>query len=199
MLAFFSGFGLSLSLILAIGAQNAFVLRHGIRREHVAAIVATCILSEAILIGVGVAGFGALSHSFPMLDSIARWGGALFLAAYGALSLKRALTTSEALISRNGTGQSLRNAILTCLAITWLNPHVYLDTVVLIGAVAHTYESQRWLFGAGALTASTVFFVALGYGAVLLQPVFANPLAWRVLDSLIALLMWTIAATLILA
>ena len=199
MTAFFPGFALSLSLILAIGAQNAFVLRQGLRGLHVGTVVLACIASEAILIFSGVAGFGALTSAVPALDSIARWGGALFLVAYGALSLRRALTKEETLKGTGPAVQSRRSALMTCLAITWLNPHVYLDTVVLIGAVASQYGPGRWWFGTGALAASSLFFAALGYGAALLQPVFARPAAWRALDSAVALLMWSIAAALIMA
>ncbi|NND19084.1 MAG: amino acid transporter [Silicimonas sp.] len=197
MTAFIPGFALSLSLILAIGAQNAFVLRQGIRGLHVGAVVLTCILSEAVLIGAGVAGFGALTHAYPAIGDIARWGGAAFLLAYGALSLRRALIETESLDTTGTAHQSRTSAVLTCLAITWLNPHVYLDTVVLIGAVATQYGPDRWWFGAGALTASALFFILLGYGAAFLQPVFARATAWRVLDIGVALLMWAIAALLI--
>lgn len=199
MSAFLPGFALSLSLILAIGAQNAFVLRQGIRRAHVGAVVLTCALSEATLILVGVLGFGALTEAVPALDQIARWGGAAFLAIYGALSMWRALTLDESLSPDDSTQQGLWSAVLTCLAITWLNPHVYLDTVVLIGAIASQYDPNRMWFGLGAVTASSMFFATLGYGATRLQPVFARPLAWRLLDAGVAIVMWAIAAALILA
>jgi L-lysine exporter family protein LysE/ArgO len=199
MTAFLPGFALSLSLILAIGAQNAFVLRQGIRQGHVGAVVLTCIASEAILIFAGVAGFGALTRAMPALDGIARWAGALFLLAYGALSLRRALTQTETLVASGMAEQSRSAAVLTCLAITWLNPHVYLDTVVLIGAVASQYDADRWWFGAGALSASALFFALLGYGAATLLPLFARPVSWRILDIGVALLMWAIALMLITA
>ena len=199
MTAFLPGFALSLSLILAIGAQNAFVLRQGLRGLHVTAVVMTCIASEAALIFAGVAGFGALIDAVPALDAIARWAGALFLLAYGALGLRRALSVSESLNASGQAEQSRSSAVLTCLAITWLNPHVYLDTVILIGAVASNYGADRWWFATGALSASAIFFAALGYGAERLQPVFARPAAWRILDISVALLMWVIAAALIIA
>lgn len=198
MSAFLSGFALSLSLILSIGAQNAFVLRQGLRRLHVGPVVLTCVLSEAFLIASGVAGFGALMGSAPYLASVARWGGAAFLLMYGALSLWRAFTATETLEGRGAGEQSLRAALISCLAVTWLNPHVYLDTVFLLGAVATQYGAERWVFGAGAISGSTAFFVALGYGGARLQPVFARPLAWRVLDTAVALVMWSVAASLIL-
>ena len=194
-----AGFALGFSLIMAIGAQNAFVLRQGLRGEHVGAVVFVCTLSEAILIFGGVAGFGALVQQFPIVEVGARWLGAAFLLVYGGIALRKALTSDEALTAANVQSQSLKAAVATCLALTWLNPHVYLDTLVLIGAVAVQYAEQKWLFGWGALAASALFFVLLGYGARLLQPFFAKPSAWRILDGGVALLMWAIAAALILA
>lgn len=199
MTAFLAGFALSLSLILAIGAQNAFVLRQGIRRSHVGLVVATCILSEAILIFSGVAGFGALMKRFPVLEPITRWGGAAFILGYGLLSLKSAVWANDALEAAETQVQSAKAALMTCLALTWLNPHVYLDTLVLIGAVAAQYGADRWLFGWGALAASTVFFVILGYGARALQPVFAQPSAWRILDAAVGLLMICLAFAVVMA
>lgn len=199
MTAFVPGFALSLSLILAIGAQNAFVLRQGLRGLHVGSVVLTCIISEAILIFSGVAGFDAMTKAVPVIQDFARWGGALFLVAYGALGLYRALATEESLSGSGTAHQSRRSALLTCLALTWLNPHVYLDTVVLVGAVASQYGPDRWWFAAGALTASALFFVLLGFGAVFLQPVFSSPKAWRLLDIAVAGLMWVIAASLFTA
>jgi L-lysine exporter family protein LysE/ArgO len=193
MSAFVAGFALSLSLILAIGAQNAFVLRQGIRRSNVGLVVITCILSEAALIFAGVAGFGALMERFPALEPITRWGGAAFILGYGLLSLKNAIWAKDALEAAETHVQSAKAALMTCLALTWLNPHVYLDTLVLIGAVATQYGPDRWLFGWGALAASTVFFVILGYGARILQPFFAQPKAWRVLDAGVGILMICLA------
>ncbi len=198
MTIFITGFAIILSLIVAIGAQNAFVLRQGIRNRHIGAVVLTCVLSEAILISTGVAGFGALSRQFPAIEPISRWGGALFLLLYGTLSLRRAFLSSVSLEARGKAEQSVAAAVLTCLALTWLNPHVYLDTVVLLGTIAGNYGTDRWIFGAGALSASTVFFIVLGYGAGALQPWFAEPRAWRMLDAGVGFLMWFIAATLVL-
>lgn len=189
MTAFIAGFALSLSLILAIGAQNAFVLRQGIRRSHVAVVVITCAVCEFVLIFAGVAGFGALVKHVPALEPITRWGGAAFIFGYGLLSLKRAVWANDALEAAETESQTAKSAVLTCLAITWLNPHVYLDTVVLIGAVAAQYGTERWLFGWGAWTASAVFFVTLGFGARVLQPFFAKPSAWRALDAAVGVLM----------
>ena len=198
MTVFLAGFAIGLSLIMAIGAQNAFVLRQGIRKSHVTKVVWTCILSDAILIIAGVAGFGVLTEAMPMFEPITRWGGAIFLAVYGALSMYRAFFKTETLEAAERTEHSGKTAILTCLALTWLNPHVYLDTVVLLGAIATQYGDQRWVFGMGAVFASLVFFHALGYGAALLQPLFARPFAWRILDFAVGILMWTIAISLVM-
>ncbi len=190
--AFVAGFSLGLGLIVAIGAQNAFVLRQGLLRAHVLAVCLTCALSDAVLIAAGVAGLGALVDAAPALAVLARWGGAAFLAAYGALGLVRAWRGGARLEAGRGTG-SLGAAVATCLALTWLNPHVYLDTVVLIGSVAAGWEGRRAAFAGGAVCASFVFFFALGYGAALLRPVFRRPSAWRVLDVAVALVMWAVA------
>lgn len=196
MTTFLSGFALSLTLILAIGAQNAFVLRQGVRRAHVFAVCLTCALSDAVLIAAGVAGFGELAEALPWVAEAMRWGGAAFLLAYGALSVRSAIRGGAVLEAGGGATQSLAAALATCLALTWLNPHVYLDTVVLVGSVAAQY-ANRLAFGAGATAASFVFFFSLGYGARALAPVFARPGAWRVLDAGVGLLMWAIAAALI--
>jgi L-lysine exporter family protein LysE/ArgO len=196
--AFTTGFGLGFSLILAIGAQNAFVLRQGLRREHVLPIVLTCAVSDAILISVGVFGFAALTDWLPGLAPVMRWLGAAFLLVYGALSFRRAWAGGEALDPANGTAISLRAALVFCLAITWGNPHVYLDTVVLIGAVAARHADQAWAFWAGAVAASFAFFFSLGYGARLLAPLMTRPRAWQVLDLGIGCVMWAIALSLVL-
>lgn len=197
-LAFSAGFALGFSLILAIGAQNAFVLRQGLRRAHVFAVCLTCAVSDAILIAAGVAGFGWIVSTAPWIEPVMTWGGAAFLAVYGGMSFWRAATQTEVLAAADtGTG-SLQAALLTCLGLTWLNPHVYLDTVVLLGSVSTQYEGARLAFGTGAATASFVFFFALGYGARLLAPLFARPVAWRVLDVIVGIVMWTIALKLVL-
>lgn len=194
--AFVAGFGLGISLILAIGAQNAFVLRHGIRREHVLAVVMTCAVSDAILIAAGVAGFGALAQAVPGLEPVMRWGGAAFLGVYGARAFWAAWRGGEVLSVRNGGAQGARTAVLTCLMLTWANPHVYLDTVVLLGSVSAQYESHSG-FALGAMLASFVFFFGLGYGARLLAPFFARPNAWRALDLGVGAVMWAIAIALL--
>ncbi|WP_121631566.1 LysE/ArgO family amino acid transporter [Tropicibacter alexandrii] len=190
-----AGFALGLSLILAIGAQNAFVLRQGLLRAHVGPVVAVCALSDAALIAAGVAGFGHLATAIPGLEWAMRLFGAAFLIWYGARTLLAAYR-GGATMQAGPTAGSLRNAILTCLALTWLNPHVYLDTVVLLGAVSAQYD-DRLDFALGAMTASFTFFTALGYGARLLAPVFARPRAWQILDLVIGLTMWAIAAKLL--
>ncbi|PIE11811.1 MAG: amino acid transporter [Rhodobacterales bacterium] len=197
--AFINGFLLSISLILAIGAQNAFVLRQGLRGEHVLWVVLTCALSDALLISAGVAGFATLSGWLPQLAPVMRYLGAAFLIAYGALNLRAAWRGGAALAPDDHPPQSLARTLAVVLALTWLNPHVYLDTVLLIGSVSTKFEGARAAFGAGAVSASFVFFFALGYGAALLRPLFARPVAWRVLDIVIGLTMWAIAAGLIFA
>ena len=195
MQALVAGFGLGLSLILAIGAQNAFVLRQGLRREHVLPVVLVCALSDAVLVTAGVAGFGALAEAVPGLERVMRYGGAAFLLVYGARAFLAAWRGGAVLEAGTGAG-SLRRAVLTCLALTWLNPHVYLDTVVLLGSVSAQY-ADRLAFGAGAVAASFAFFFALGYGARLLAPLFRRPASWRFLDAGVGAVMWAIAAGLL--
>ena len=188
-----AGFATSLALIMAIGSQNAFVLRQGILREHVLPLVAFCALSDALLILVGVAGGGALVQQYPVALEVARIGGALFLAAYALFAARRALHPA-AMLPLDAPSLSLPAALATCFGFTFLNPHVYLDTVVLLGAVAtQRGEAGRWWFGLGAASASLCWFAALGFGARLLRPVFARPLAWRMLDAVIAVTMASLA------
>ncbi len=194
--AFLPGFFLGFSLILAIGAQNAFVLRQGLRRQHVFWTCLTCALSDAVLIAAGVAGFGHLAMLAPWLDLAMRLGGAAFLICYGGLALRNAWRGGAALHAGGGDGSTLLATLLSVLAFTWLNPHVYLDTVVLIGSISAQY-SDRLAFGLGAVCASFTFFFGLGYGARLLAPFFGRPRAWQVLDGLIGLTMWAIAAKLL--
>ena len=197
MASFLPGFLLSLSLILAIGAQNAFVLRQGLRRTHVFWVCFVCGLSDAILIAVGVAGFGALAEALPWFEPVMRYGGAAFLIWYGWQNARAAWRGGAALDAAGAETQSLRKALLTLMALAWQNPHVYLDTVVLIGSVSSQYE-DRLMFGIGAALSSFVFFFVLGYGARLLAPMFANPRAWQVLDGIVAVTMWAIALKLLL-
>ncbi|SMO65915.1 LysE/ArgO family amino acid transporter [Ruegeria faecimaris] len=191
-----SGFALGFSLILAIGAQNAFVLRQGLRREHVFALCLTCAVSDAILIAAGVAGFGTLAQTAPWFEPVMRYGGAVFLTWYGLRSLLSAWRGGSSMDVSEGTRSSLRSVLLTVLAFTWLNPHVYLDTVVLIGSISAQYD-DRLAFAIGAMLSSFVFFFSLGYGARILSPVFARPRAWQVLDIVIGFVMLAIAAKLV--
>jgi len=191
--AFLPGFLLGLSLIVAIGAQNAFVLRQGLRREHVFAVCAVCAGSDALLIAIGVAGFGALIQALPWLTPVMRFGGAAFLFGYALRSLWSAWRNHGALDPSADVHKPLGTILISCLAFTWLNPHVYLDTVVLLGSVSTRYAGQRVNFALGAMLASCLFFFALGYGARLLRPLFANPKAWRVLDAAIGITMAVLA------
>ena len=189
------GLGAGLALIIAIGAQNAFVLRQGIRGEHIGLVVLVCTLSDLILIGAGILGIGAVIHALPAVVVAIRLAGAAFLAAYGILAAKRALKPGTLVAGRQQGTLSGRAALATVLALTWLNPHVYLDTVLLLGSIANQQGELRWWFGAGAALASVLWFSALGFGARLLRPVFARPGAWRVLDGLIAVVMLALAVT----
>ena len=192
------GFVASFTLIAAIGAQNAFVLRQGIRREHVLPVVALCTVSDMGLIAAGIAGVGAVINAHPAAVDIAKVGGALFLFGYGLLAARRAcrpstLTPSDAAPAR------LAGVLLTCAALTFLNPHVYLDTVVLLGTLANEHRDGRWLFGIGAVTASAVWFLSLGLGARRLTGLFAKPLTWRFLDGLIAATMVALGVAMIVS
>lgn len=192
-----TGFSVGLGLILAIGAQNAFVLRQGIRGEHVFAVCLACALSDAILIVAGVAGFGQVVAMAPWIEPLMRYGGAAFLFVYGAISLKAALTGTGALAPGDGAERSLKAALAACLALTWLNPHVYLDTLVLLGAVSTQFPGEETAFALGAVTASFVFFFSLGYGAARLRSLFASQRAWRVLEAFVAVIMWGVALSLV--
>ena len=196
--AFLPGLFLGFSLIVAIGAQNAFVLRQGLRNEHVLVICATCALSDAVLILVGVSGFATAGARWPWLEPSMRYAGAAFLLVYGLRSARSALRSGTGLTPAEREPAGLLPALLTCLALTWLNPHVYLDTVVLVGSVSARFAEARGAFALGAMTASFLFFFALGYGARLLRPLFARPASWRVMDGIIALVMWAIAAGLLI-
>jgi L-lysine exporter family protein LysE/ArgO len=209
-----AGFGLGLSLIVAIGAQNLFVLRQGLRREYVFLVAAVCAASDALLIALGVSGVGLVLESVPWLVGVVRWAGAAFLVGYGLLAAKRAWRpTGETLTSATEAGapdspQSgptavatrprLTPVIATCLALTWLNPHVYLDTVFLLGTVANTHGDARWIFGAGAIAASLIWFFGLAAGARHLGRWLATPRAWRILDAIIAVVMIAIGVSLVL-
>ena len=196
--AVIAGFFSGAALIIAIGAQNAFVLRQGIRREHVLPIVAVCALSDAILIAVGVAGIGTLVTAAPLILEIIRWAGALFLVGYAIVAARRAIRPN-ALVVGGSDAISRTAAIATVLALTWLNPHVYLDTVLLLGSLSTAHGPEgRWWFAGGAIVASLVWFTSLGFGARLLRGLFAKPAAWRILDLSIAAVMLILAVRLIL-
>lgn len=191
-----TGLMTGLALIIAIGAQNAFVLRQGIRREHVGVVVALCIVSDALLILGGTAGIGVLVSQFPLVLDVLRWGGAAYLTWWAVRSfrsaLKPAALTAEAPRSRG-------SVVATTLALTYLNPHVYLDTVVLLGSLANAQgDGTRWVFAAGAVVGSIVWFCALGYGARALSGVLKSPRTWRVVDVVIGVVMLALAIKLVL-
>ncbi len=193
-----TGFATAFALILAIGAQNAFVLRQGLARAHVFWLCLLCAASDAILITAGVLGFGAIVTLYPLLPQIMAWGGAAFLLCYGALRLWAAWK-GEYAMQLAGQSAGLWATLATGAAFTWLNPHVYLDTLGLVGAVSTQYEgtAQKTAFGIGAVTSSFVFFFGLGYGARLLAPIMQSARAWRILDVIIGLVMWALAAKLL--
>ncbi|HEV3360509.1 MAG TPA: LysE/ArgO family amino acid transporter [Pseudonocardiaceae bacterium] len=193
--AVLAGLGTGLSLIVVIGAQNAFVLRQGILRAYVPAIVLICALSDLVLIVAGVAGIGVVVRAFPLAIELVSIIGGLFLIGYGLMAARRVLRPARLATDNGGVG-SLRAAVLTGIALTWLNPHVYLDTVLLLGSVANSYGADRWAFGAGAALGSVLWFSGLGFGARLLRGLFARPIAWRVLDVLIAAIMITLGVVL---
>ncbi len=196
--AYLDGFFLSVGLIAAIGAQNAFVLRQGLRREHVLAVVLFCAASDAALIALGVSGFAAASRAAPWLVAALLWGGIAFLLWYGARAFRSAWRGGEALRASDAPRARLAPTLATIAALTWGNPHVYLDTVVFLGTISSQYPGREVLFGAGAVTGSFAFFTSLGFGARLLGPLFARPMAWRVLDAGIGVTMWAIAVSLAL-
>lgn len=198
MTPFLTGLGASLGLIVAIGAQNAFVLRQGIKREWILPVVLVCLLSDALLIFAGVAGIGALIQGAPVLLAVIRWVGAAFLFAYALFAARRAAHPGmlEAATARsNGT---LAATVITAVGLTWLNPHVYLDTLVLLGSLANAQgDPGRWWFGMGAALASALWFPMIGFGARGLSGFFARPASWRVLDGCVAALMLTLAVLLV--
>ncbi|MBD8649910.1 amino acid transporter [Rhizobium sp. CFBP 13726] len=195
----FSGFALGGSLIVAIGAQNAFILRQGLIRSHVFVLCLICAASDALLIAAGVGGLGTIVSQSPLLISVVTLGGALFLATYSAMAFRRAVKPG-AMVAGAPEGMALKAAVMTCLAFTFLNPHVYLDTVVLLGSLSAAYQGpERVAYGAGAVLASFAWFFGLGYGARYLAPLFARPAAWRVLDGLIGVVMGLLALGLLIS
>lgn len=205
--ALLAGFGLCLGLIVSIGAQNAVVLRQGLRREHVGLVVAVCVVSDAILQVIGVAGVATLVSAHPWLETVARWAGAAFILGFAALSARRAWRGGGSLeagaedprpigaATRTRTGRLA--TLATIVAVTWLNPHALVETTVVLGSVAATYGEERWWFLVGGVAASTLWFVGFGYGARHLAPLLRTERAWRILDGGIALVMLVIAVTLV--
>jgi len=194
--AFFQGLGTGAGLIIAIGAQNAFVLSQGVRRNHFLTVPLICSLCDTLLIVAGVSGFGTIVASHPALSRGAALGGAIFLFAYGLKAFRSALRSSG-LTTGDFVQHSRGRVILATLAVTLLNPHVYIDTVILLGGISGRFSgSGRYLFGFGAMTASFLWFFALSLGGRLLAPLLSRPLTWKILDSLVGLVMWAISASL---
>ena len=196
-MTFITGFSIGFSLILAIGAQNAFVLKQGLVRQNVFLVCVICAASDAILITLGVSGFGEIITEYPIIERLARIGGALFLFTYGVLNLYSAQTKTHALEPTKKIQTSKRKTVLTCLGFTWLNPHVYLDTVVMLGSISTQFENTA-AFALGAISASFVFFFSLGFGASKLTRYFEKPRTWRVLENLIGILMIFLGITLVI-
>lgn len=190
------GMSVSFSLILAIGAQNAFVLKQGLKKEFVLIVCLICAISDALLISAGVLGFGNFISQNPMIVTLAKYFGAVFLFWYGFRNFKSSLKPSAGLIAEGQDVKNISKIIGLTMAFTWLNPHVYLDTVVLIGSISAQF-SDKIAFMLGAMSSSFIWFFALGYGARLLEPIFKNPKAWQVLDFIIGVVMWVIALMLI--
>ncbi|WP_206447107.1 LysE/ArgO family amino acid transporter [Agrococcus sp. KRD186] len=211
IVALLSGFALCLGLILSIGAQNAVVLRQGLRREHVGIVVLVCVVSDAILQTIGVAGVATLVTAQPWLETLARWAGAAFIIGFALLSARRAWRGGGSLEAApdpaaaaavaSGVTTRVRSSrmttFLTILAVTWLNPHALVETTVVLGSVAGTHGDARWWFLAGGIAASTLWFVGFGYGARYLAPLLRTERAWRILDGTIAAVMLVIAVTLV--
>ena len=198
MQAALAGLLTGLSLIVAIGAQNAFVLRQGLLRKHVLVIVVICALSDALLIALGVLGLGSLISALPWLLEVIRWVGVAFLVWYGSSSLRR-FAKQDSLKAAESSVGSLKQAVMTTLALTYLNPHVYLDTVIFVGGISHQFGDQKWWFALGAMTASIIWFISLGFGASKASVLVSKPVFWKILDIFIAAVMFSLAITLALA
>ncbi|WP_392562388.1 LysE/ArgO family amino acid transporter [Orbus sturtevantii] len=197
MSAFWYGMGTGFSLIMAIGAQNAFVLKQGLKKNFVFAVCLVCALSDSVLIYLSVMGFSHFITQYPLIVTIAKYLGAAFLLCYGLRSFYSAIKKQQVLNPSQLEKGTFFKVIAICLAFTWLNPHVYLDTVLLIGSVSLQFSEQTYSFACGAILASWIFFFSLGYGARILLPLFSNPLSWKILDIIIGIIMWTIALTLL--
>ena len=187
-MTFLSGFSIGLSLILAIGAQNAFVLKQGLLRKHVFLVCLICALSDAILITLGVMGFGEIVLAYPWIELFSKYAGAFFLISYGLISLYSSAKNTHNLLPSKDNKDSISSTVITCLAFTWLNPHVYLDTVIMLGSIS-TQFSEAHLFGLGAITASFAFFFSLGFGASKLTSCFEKPRTWQILEVCIGVMM----------
>lgn len=194
--AFLTGLGTAFSLIIAIGAQNAFVLRQGIRREHVLPVVLICAINDAVMMLLGTAGIGLLIERAPIIIMIVMWGGIVFLLWYAWSAFRRAFRPEALSVDEQGAATPLKRTILACLAIALLNPHVYLDTMVIMGSVANAWESAKWWFTIGGATASMIWFFTLGYGARSLTRFFSTPRSWQILDAVIGVFMLVIAGLL---
>lgn len=194
---FIPGILTGLALIVAIGAQNAFVLRQGIRQQHVWIVVLLCIASDVFLISAGTAGIGFLIERVPWLLELFRWGGVIYLVGFAIQSFRSAMKPQGLLAAGEGCG-SRKSVVLTTLALTWLNPHVYLDTVIMLGNLANQQGDQRWVFASGAMLGSVIWFIALGTGAKALSRLLNTPLTWRIVDVMVGVVMLAIALTLAL-
>ena len=194
---FVTGLLTGLSLIVAIGAQNAFVLRQGLTRKHIGIVVLICAFSDALLIAAGTAGFGALLETLPLLITVFKWLGIVYLLWF-AFSSFRSAFQAKSLEAGSSSAASLKTVVLTVLGFTYLNPHVYLDTVVFVGSLSAQHGNLNWVFAAGAMTASFLWFSALGFGATAAAPYLAKPIFWRILDTAIGLTMITVAINLLL-
>ncbi len=195
MLALVPGFLTGLSLIIAIGAQNAFVIRQGLLRQHVLLVVAICAISDAALIFLGTGGLGTLIQSRPSLIEFIRWFGVIYLAWFGIRSIRSAFK-DQSLVTGEDSDMNRLKIVATSLSLTFLNPHVYLDTVILLGSIANQFDNNRWFFAFGSTLASFVWFTAIGFGARAASRFMSKPIFWKILDSLIAVVMFTIAITL---
>jgi L-lysine exporter family protein LysE/ArgO len=198
MTSFISGFILGLSLILAIGAQNAFVLKQGIKKQHVFLVCLLCAASDALLISLGVSGFSAVVDKYPWVEPVSKIGGAAFLIIYALKSFYSAYVNNHGLDPASQIPVSAFKTAMICLAFTWLNPHVYLDTFVLLGSISTQFPTTKLEFTLGAVFASFVFFFSLGYGARILTPIFHKPISWKVLEALVGFLMLILAISLLI-
>ena len=199
MNAYWAGLAASLGLIIAIGAQNAFVIRSGLARNHTLWVVLICAFSDTALIFAGVGGLGAVVQAVPLLLVILRWGGVAYLTWFGVKTAISVLKSQHLDADGSPARLSLKQAILTCLMMTYLNPHVYLDTVIFLGSIGNQFGAGRWLFAAGGATASWVWFSGIGFGARAASKLLAKPVFWKVLDTVIALMMFSLAGILAFA